>query len=283
MENTTKFIFFGTPYVARDTLDALVTAGYVPSLVVTAPDAPRGRGMKLTPCETKEYALAKGLSVITPEKLTPDVREEIAKVCAEYALVVAYGKILPLSLIESFPKGVLNVHYSLLPKYRGASPVEAALLHGDSETGVSIQKMVKELDAGDVIASETIAIEESETTKELRPRLIERGRKLLIETLPSFIDGTYSNIEQDAALATHCGKIDKKEGELDLAGDQLVNWRKYRAYAESPGTYFFLDKGNERIRVKIRTASFDGARFTPLRVVPEGKNEIDYAALTNRT
>lgn len=280
--NKDSFVFFGTPYVARDTLAALVKADYVPSLVVTAPDAPKGRGMQLTPCETKMCAEEHGLPVFAPEKLNEAAREHIKAAGAEYALVVAYGKILPLSLIESFPKGILNVHYSLLPKYRGASPVEAALLAGDEITGVSIQKMVKELDAGDVIATATTPIGDTETTTELRARLIALGSELLIDTLPAFQDGTYTATKQDTSAATHCGKIEKQDGELDLAGDQLLNWRKYRAYAESPGTYFFVEKDDVRTRVKIKTATFDGTRFAPLRVVPEGKKETDYGNLTNR-
>ncbi len=283
MQSPSKFVFFGTPYVARDTLAALIEAGYVPALVITAPDAPKGRGMVLTLCETKVFALEHGLPVLTPEKLTPEVREEIASVGAEYALVVAYGKILPLSLIESFPKGVLNVHYSLLPKYRGASPVEAAIRAGETETGVSIQKMVKELDAGDVLASRTVAIGETETTPELRARLIREGAELLVEILPAFLGGELTGVAQDESKATHCGKIEKSEGELDLAKDALSNWRTYRALAESPGTYFFMDRDGKKIRVKIKSATFDGTHFTPLRVVPEGKSETDYAVLTSRT
>lgn len=278
--STPKFIFFGTPYVARDTLSALIQAGYVPSLVVTAPDAPKGRGMHVEPCETKEYALSRGLPVITPEKLSGEVSKEIASYGADFAIVVAYGKILPTSLLNIFPKGVLNVHYSLLPKYRGASPVEAALLHGDTSTGVSVQKMVRELDAGDVLASCEVPIHPTETTPALRARLIQEGASVLIGILPAYLSGMRTGTPQDEALATHCGKIEKSEGELTLSGDQLLNWRKYRAFYESPGTYFFMDRNGKRMRVKIKTATFDGTTFTPLRVVPEGKNETDYASLS---
>lgn len=270
------FVYFGTPYVARDTLAHLFEHGYKPSLVVTSPDAPRGRGMVLTPCETKVWALEHELPVMTPEKLTPEVVEEIRARRAEFAIVVAYGKFLPQSLIDAFPRGAINVHYSLLPKYRGASPVEAALLAGDTITGVSIQKMVKEMDAGDVLAMRESAIEPHETTRELRPRLIELGSKLLIETLPSFENGALTQVPQDHAAATVAKKIEKAAGELDLAGDAKENWNKYRAYAESPGTYFFKDMNGVRTRVKIKTATFADGVFTPLRIVPEGKNETSY-------
>lgn len=274
-----KFVYFGTPYVASETLATLLSAGYVPSLVVTAPDRERGRGQHVAPCETKEFAISKNLSVYSPEKLTSEAIEKIVSENATYAIVVAYGKMLPSSLLNSFPKGVLNVHYSLLPKYRGASPVEAALLHGDSVTGVSIQKMVKEMDAGDVLLEHIVPINDTETTRELRPRLIRDGAELLIKALPGYLAGELLGTQQNESEATFCKKIEKSEGELDLGGDQLMNWRKYRAFAESPGTYFFLNRSGKRIRVKIKTASFDGVRFTPLRVVPEGKKEMDFSSI----
>jgi methionyl-tRNA formyltransferase len=278
--STPKFIFFGTPYVGRDTLAHLVENGYVPSLVVTSPDAPSGRGHVLTACETKEWALLHNLPIITPQKITKEVIAELDSCGTEYALVVAYGKILPQSLIDIFPKGILNVHYSLLPKYRGASPVESALLHGDTLTGVSIQKMVKELDAGDVLEEEEVSILPLDTTRELRPRLVQIGAELLVTTLPLFLSGEAFYTPQEPAFISRTHKIKKEDGELILSGDALQNWNTYRAYAESPGTYFFMERGGKRIRVKIKTATYNGKEFTPLRVVPEGKQEMDFNALS---
>lgn len=271
-----SFAFFGTPYVARDTLAYLLEHGYRPSVVITSPDARSGRGMNLTPCETKEFALAQGIPVLTPEKLDEEARAEIAAYSSAYGIVVAYGKILPQTLIEQFPLGLINVHYSLLPKYRGASPVEAALRTGDTVTGVAIQQLVRELDAGDVLAVQEVSIEPAETTRELRPRLVRRGAELLVSILPSFEAGTLAKTPQDSTQATHSGKIAKSEGELNLSGDALSNWNTYRAFAESPGTYFFVHKNGKSIRVKIVTASYDGVHFTPERVVPEGKKEQSY-------
>lgn len=273
------FIYFGTPYVSSDTLAHLLERGFRPALVVTSPDAPKGRGMTLTPSETKAFALTQGLEVLTTEKLTPEVIESLKAYACEYAIVVAYGKILPQALIESFPLGVLNIHYSLLPKYRGASPVEGALLDGETVTGVTIQKMVYELDAGDLLATEEVAIEPAETTRELRPRLVAIGAKLLADTLPAFESGTLVPVAQDHARATKTGKIRKEEGELSLSGSAEENWNKYRAYAESPGTYFFMVSGEKRLRVKIKTAKLENGIFMPDRVVPEGKSEGDYVRL----
>ncbi|NCN52332.1 methionyl-tRNA formyltransferase [Candidatus Parcubacteria bacterium] len=276
-----KFAFFGTPYVARDTLAILLQNDLVPKVVITNPDAPRGRGHELTPCETKVFAQEKGLPVLTPAKITPEVIDKIKSLGCDYALVVAYGKILPEALINIFPKGVLNVHYSLLPKYRGASPVESALLCGETTTGVTIQKMVHELDAGDIVATKETDILPTETTKELRPRLVTLGAQLLVETLPAFLSGEIVPVAQDHTAATHFGKIKKEEGKLDLSAPDKKNWNKYRAYAEGPGTYFFTEKDGNRIRVKITSAHLtDSDTFEILRIIPEGKKEMNYSAFT---
>src|SRR5690606_35907014 len=169
------------------------------------------------------------IPVYTPDKLDETFTKEIESLGADLAIVVAYGKILPEVLINSFPKGVLNVHYSLLPRWRGASPVESALLHGDKVTGVSIQRMVKALDAGDVVAAREMVIEDVDTTATLRPRLIALGADLLIETLPKYLNDEIVPTPQDESLVTRAPKFKKEEGELDLEGDSLENWRKYRA------------------------------------------------------
>ncbi len=271
------FIFFGTPYVARDTLEILKGRGYLPELVVTSPDRPRGRGLTMTPSETKTWAIENGIPVITPEKITDEVVSAIQEYDASYALVAAYGKILPQNLIDSFPLGILNIHYSLLPKYRGASPVEAALLNGDAVTGIAIQRMVYELDAGDLLAVQEVAIEPTETTRELRPRLITIGANLLADILPAFEAETITATPQDNSKATRCKKIQKEDGLLNLNGDAQENWNKYRAYAESPGTYFFVQKGDKSIRMKITHATFENGVFTVTRVIPEGKSEQPFS------
>lgn len=271
-----SFVFFGTPYIARDTLASLVEALYTPALVVTSPPAPQGRGMTLVASPTDTWARERAIPTLTPAKLTPEVQEEIRSYGATYAIVVAYGKILPQALLDIFPKGVLNIHYSLLPKYRGASPVEAALLHDEKTTGVSIQKMVYALDAGDVLSSREIPIEETDTTPTLRAKLIPLGASLLIDTLPAYLEGTLQGTPQDETLVSFCTRIDKKEGEISLTDDARTNWNKYRAYAESPTTYFFAERGGKKIRVKIKEAVYENNTFIPTRVVPEGKKEMAY-------
>lgn len=279
MSQKNNFVYFGTPSVASATLATLIGRGFTPSLVVTSPDAPRGRGLVLTPSPVKVLAMEKSIPVITPERLDDTVVEKILAEGCSYALCVAYGKIFPEALIAAFPKGVLNVHYSLLPKYRGATPLEAALLAGDRATGVTIQKMVKALDAGDVVAQESTPIGADETARELRPRLITLGAELLAKTLPPYLNDEIIQIPQDTAEATHSGKLKKEDGLLDLTALAETNWNKYRAYADTIGTYFY---SNEK-RVKIILASYKNGVFTPQRVVPEGKNEMSFADYSSRS
>ena len=271
------FAYFGTPKVASDTLAILIERGFIPAIVVTSPDAPRGRGLALTPSETKTLALAHEIPVMTPEKLNAETIAAIGSLGCDYAVVVAYGKIFPEELINVFPRGVLNVHYSLLPKYRGATPLETALLAGERETGVTVQKMVKELDAGDILAQETTEIARDETARELRPRLISVGANLLVNTLPAYVQGDVTPIVQDASCASRTYKIKKEDGliSLDASGDE--NWNKYRAYADSIGTYFF-ERGK---RVKIIKASMKNGKFVIERVIPEGKREMAYSSFRN--
>ena len=268
------FVFFGTPKVAADTLTTLIERGFVPDLVVTSPDAPQGRGLILTSSPTKTLALAHNIQVLTPLTLDAETMKEIRACGCEYAVCVAYGKIFPEALINAFPKGVLNVHYSLLPKYRGATPLETALLAGENETGVTIQKMVKELDAGDIIAQEATPIGKDETARELRPRLIELGARLLADTLPEYLEGNITLVPQDATRATRAYKIKKEDGLISLDAPATENWNKYRAYADSIGTYFMKDGK----RMKITLAEFAKGEFCVLRVIPEGKHEMTYVA-----
>jgi methionyl-tRNA formyltransferase len=265
-----NFVYFGTPSVASETLAYLIEHGFTPALVVTSPDAPRGRGLVLTPSPVKTLAELHGIPVLTPDTLDDAAILAIAAYGAEVGVCVAYGKIFPETLINTFPHGVLNIHYSLLPRHRGATPLEGALLAGDTTTGVTIQKMVKALDAGDIIAQSTTPIDPDETVRELRPRLITLGAELLVATLPAYVAGTITPVPQDASLMTRSGKLKKEDGCLDLTAPPEENWRKYRAYADTIGTYFM----HEGKRVKITQASYANGRFTVERVIPEGKREM---------
>lgn len=288
-----RFVFFGTPDVSVTTLDALYAAGYVPSLIVTAPDRPSGRGMKMTPPLVKVWADEHGIEAIQPEKIDDEFIASLAphpnplpegegapspakgKVGMGFDLfiVIAYGKILPEKLIHMPRLGTINIHYSLLPRWRGASPVEAAILAGDTETGVSIQQMVYQLDAGDVIAEARAPIGDDETAPELRVRLGDLGAELLVETLPKIFAGDISPMKQNEGEATKCGKFSKADAEIHPKTDDPIEmWRKYRAYFAWPKAWFMH---GER-RHKVTAARFQDGKFIIERVIPEGEKETPW-------
>ena len=278
MTSLSNFAFFGTPDVAVETLEILLAHGIVPSVIITAPDQPKGRGLVLTPPPVKTWAITHHIPFLQPEKLDQEFTLKLSTFNFQLSVVVAYGKILPEILINLPPLGTFNIHYSLLPKYRGASPVESAILHGEIETGVTIQKMVFQLDAGDIVAKEVTSIGKDETTPELRNRLITIGAELLVKIFPDIMHQTLMPIAQDHALATKCGKINKEDGLINLAENAQENYNKYRAYKTWPRTYFFVQskEGTEK-RVIIREAKLEDEIFVPIRVTPEGKKEVSYA------
>lgn len=265
-----KIIFFGTPEVSAKVLGSLVDAGYDIVAVVTNPDQPVGRKHTVTPPPVKVLAEKYNIPVFQPKKLDQSFYDLLPKTY-DLGVVVAYGKIIPQSIIDSFPFGMLNIHYSLLPRYRGASPVEQAILSGDTITGVTIQKLVFKLDAGPIIAVREVPINEYVTTPELKNILTDEGVKLLLEILPKYIAREIAPTEQDENLATHCGKIDKSDGEIKLSDDDHEKWRKYKAYYGWPGVFYFDEAGK---RVKVTGAEWIEDQFIIKKIIPEGKNEI---------
>ena len=199
-----RLVFFGTPDDAVPTLRALVDAGHDVALVVTQPDRRRGRGGELVPSPVKAAAIALGLPVRTPERAR-EVRDEVAASGAEVGVVVAFGQLLPEPLFTSVPLGFVNVHFSLLPRWRGAAPVERAMLAGDAETGVCIMEIEQGLDTGRVYARASTPIAPDETAGELRARLVALGTDLLLETLPDLarlVPGDQEGEPTDAAKLT---------------------------------------------------------------------------------
>jgi len=266
-----KIIFLGTPDVAVSVLNTLLDAGYEIPLVITSPDRPVGRKQVLTPTPVKKFAEEKGLKVFQPEKLGAEALEEIQKSGAELGIVVAYGHIIPQIIINSLPKGFLNIHYSLLPEFRGASPVEQAILSGQEKTGTSIQKLIFKLDAGPIIAEEEFVLDNQITTPELKEKLTQISSELLIKILPDYLEGKIIPKEQDESRATHCKKILKSDGEINLSDPEDEKWRKYRAYFGWPGIFYFDE---ECKRVKITEATFENEKFIIKKIIPEGKKEI---------
>ena len=237
-----KFAFFGTPDIASKTLDILFEGWYTPSIIITSPDAPSGRGLEIHESPVSIWAKEHNIKCLKPEKIDEDFINEFQKLDMDLSIVVAYGKILPEILINTPKLGTINIHYSLLPKYRGASPLESCLLNGDTETGVSIQQMVFKLDRGPILTEEKIQIGLDETKNELRNKLIVLGGNLLYKFIPQIINKSIISKEQDESSATYCTKISKEDGEIKLDGNQIENYNKYRAFYGWPGVYFFTTK-----------------------------------------
>lgn len=285
-----SFIFFGTPDVASKTLDILKEKGYMPNLIITSPDKPSGRGLEIHETPVALWAKENNIECLKPEKITPQFIEDLSSgsryVSTEVDLyvVVAYGKILPEILINKPKLGTINIHYSLLPRYRGASPLESALLNGDTETGISIQQMAFKLDSGPILAEKKIFIDINETKEELKNKLISLGGDLLCEILPQILNKNITPKIQNESEATYCTKIKKEDGEINLDGDPIENYNKYRAFYGWPGVYFFTHartgqarKKNKQIRIKIKEASYENDLFIIKKVTPEGKKEINYS------
>ena len=211
-----KIIFMGTPDFARDSLKALYEKGHEILSVITVPDRPKGRGMKLIYSEVKEYALGKGLNVIQPDKLreNEEIIKQIKEANPDIICVVAYGRILPKEILGIPKYGCINVHPSLLPKYRGSAPIQWAILNGDEKTGVTTMYLDEEMDAGDIILKEEVAINENETSGELWDRLSKIGAELLVKTLEQIENGTAPRFKQGKDF-TIAPMLEKTQAKID--------------------------------------------------------------------
>lgn len=228
----------GSPAFAVPSLRALHASGYEVALVVSQPDRPAGRGGGLAQPAVKVAAAELGLPVLQPETLKDEaVRAQLRSLEADVTVVAAYGKILAPAVLRIPRLGSVNVHASLLPRWRGASPIAAALLAGESETGVSIMEMTAELDAGPVIARAPLPIPPGATAGTLEPALAALGARTLVETLPRWASGEVAARPQDESLATFCGLVRKEDGQLRAAMTAVEAERAVRAYDPWPGAY----------------------------------------------
>ena len=232
--------FFWTPYLAARVLEDLISQENIEvTFVVSNPDKPFGRDQILRPTPVKELALKEWIPVFTPEKVRNNTEflDTIRGYDCDYFVVVAYGKILPMELLAIPKKMCINVHGSILPKYRGASPIQSALLHGEKETGVTIMQMSEGMDEWDMIFIEKIAIAEDETSETLFRKFAEISGRTLIKTLWWLESGELHPIPQDASLATYCTKIEKEDGLIDWNQSSTEIYHKWQAYTPWPGIY----------------------------------------------
>ncbi len=238
-----RVVFFGTPEFAASTLEAVAHEHEV-ALVVAQPDKPAGRGMKMQRPPVVEKAHALGLEIAQPAKIRdPEFLERVRSLGPEAAVVIAYGKILPKQLLDIPRHGFVNVHASVLPKYRGAAPIQRAIEAGESTTGVTIMRVDEELDHGPMLAVETIDIGPDEHAPSLSRRLSQLGADLLVRTLRDLRPGT----DQDHSKATYAPKIEKREGLVTFTESAETIYNRFRAFDPWPGVFF--ESGGETIKI----------------------------------
>ena len=251
--STPRIVFAGTPEFALASLAALVDAGHSVVAVYTQPDRPAGRGRRVTASPVKRFAVERGIEVLQPETFRDQAAVAgLTALQPDVLIVAAYGLILPQNVLDVPTHGCLNVHASVLPRWRGAAPIQAAIFSADETTGVSLMRMTAGLDCGPVFSVSVTAIGKKESAGELHDRLAALGGELLVKDLPKILRGDISPVSQDESLATYAAKIQKQDAELDwtLSADELQ--RRIRAYNPVPGAFFFA---GDDLRVKVWQAS----------------------------
>lgn len=237
---TVRIVFMGSPDFALPTLAALEKQ-YSVIGVVTQPDRPAGRGRVLTPPPVKQLALQLGIDLIQPLKLRePEAQAQLAAWAPDLIVVAAFGQILRKPVLELAPHGCVNVHASLLPRWRGAAPIQAAILNGDVESGVTIMRMDAGIDTGAILRQRAMPILAQDTAGSLSDRLAEDGARLLIETLPDYLAGKITPVAQEEERATYASMLSKEQGQLDFSRSAVDLERQIRAFVPWPGAYTFF-------------------------------------------
>lgn len=236
----------GTPEFSAKILAGIIDDGYNIVGVITEPDKPVGRKQEVLPTPVKELAQEKGLAVFQPQN-KKELLATSYQLPSDLIIVAAYGKILPKEVLESPKYGCINFHGSLLPKLRGASPIQSAILHGLAKTGATIMVMDEGMDTGPIISQVDIPLDGKETTTTLRGKMLEYGLPLLIQTIPGFIDGELKPTAQNNDEATYSNRIEKEDGHIDFSKSAEEEERKLRAFNEWPGAFGFW--GDKRIKI----------------------------------
>jgi methionyl-tRNA formyltransferase len=271
-----KLVFMGTPRFAVPSLRALHEGRHEIALVLTQPDRPAGRGRSVRPSAVKQFALEHRLAVEQPERLRdPAVAARLREAAVDAIVVAAYGKILPRELLDLPPLGAINVHASILPKYRGAAPIQRALLAGDATTGITIMQMNERMDAGDILRQQEIPVLADDTTESLGARLADLGARLLVATLDGISKGTIVPRPQDDSQATPAPAVRKEEGAVDWSRPAAEIERAVRAFTPWPNAYTSL-RGK---LLKIHRAAISAAESSALpgTLVRAAAGEIDVA------
>jgi len=279
-DNLQKYnlVFFGASKFSTAILEELKNVGIIPSLIVTAPDKPRGRGMKMAHPEVKTWANENRAETIQPEKLDDDVIKKLKSEKRDLFLVASYGKIIPKEILDIPIYGALNVHPSLLPKLRGASPIQSAILNNERDAvGITIILMDEKIDNGPIVAQMPVEIEKWPPRASWLENLLAReGGKMLARVIPDWVGKKIGTKEQNRESATFCKKIEKEEALINFGDNPYLNYRKIQAFDVWPRAYFFAEKNGNKTRVIITDAKYENNELKILRVIPEGKKEISY-------
>lgn len=269
-----RIVFIATGDIALPSFRRLLKCGPRPLALVTQPDKPAGRHQTLTPPAIKIEALAAGIPVFQPEKIG-DATPILTALAPEVLVVMAYGQILRKNILTLASKAIINLHASLLPKYRGAACIQAAIDAGDSETGITAMHVVRELDAGDVILSKSIPIAIDETGGTLHDRLADLAADVLTETIARLADGTAPCVPQDASLSSYIPKLEREHGRIDWSMPAAAIERRIRAYDPWPGTFTTAIEGGKEKRLKILPpSSLTDASLAPGEISADRGNLI---------
>ena len=272
-----RIIYMGTPDFAVPPLRAMAQAGYEIAAVVTQPDKPRGRGKSLQPTPVKEEALRLGIAVWQPQKVRePAFIEELRGLHPDIIVVAAFGQIIPKDILDMPPFGCVNIHASLLPKYRGAAPIQQAVIDGEKESGVTIMRMGTGLDTGDMIAKAVVPLSEEETGGSLFDKLAEAGADLLVKTLPDIFEGRAVYEKQPEESPTpYAGMITKEMGRMDFSKSASELERLVRGLNPWPSAFTFLN--GKTLKVWKSAAVQEKTNAAPGTVVGSGKEGIRVA------
>ena len=256
-----RILFLGTPEFAVSSLDALISSGHQVVGVFTQPDRQKGRGKQLAESPVKSAARDLGLAIYQPERIRrPESVELVRSLAPELIVVVGYGQIIPQTIIDLPKRGILNVHASLLPKYRGAAPIQWAIANGETQTGVTIMQIDAGLDTGDMLREASVPISEDETAPELSARLAPLGARLLVEVLQQMITESVHREQQDEAEATYAPVLKKEDGLIDWSRPARDIYNRLRGFAPWPGAYT-LFRGQQLLVLSARIV--EGSRASP--------------------
>lgn len=275
-QNKLRIAFLGTPEFAVKILEKMKKGGLIPSLIITARDKPKGRKLVLTPPPVKVWADKENIPTLQPNKLN-EIYAELKKEDWDVFILASFGKIIPKSIIEIPKHGILNVHPSILPKYRGPSPIQSAILSGDKELGVTIMLLDEELDHGPLIATQYLKSSAKMNYEQAEDALAKLGGELLVKNTFPWIRGELTATDQKHGEATHTEKIKKEDALIDWKEDPRIIERKIRAFYPWPGSYFFLNKDDKPLRIIVTEAKLSDGKLQIEKIKPEGKKEMMFS------